>query len=186
MCTRPRRTHGSWWCSIEARFATIVVGQLVADRLTAALICIAITLGLLVAQIKLQPFLEEVESETAHWSSPNKMAALSYITQLGGSHSWAGVDFNDPVGAAVAVLLCIVTVVALIILPLTELDDDHDTLKRCRLHRGREQRRCFSDGNIRRRTCPSQNRQPSGCCGDRQLTAAGCCRNDGQEWSLSD
>lgn len=100
---------------LEVRFVTMYIGAFGADPITGALVVIAITLCLFIAQVRLKPFKETAE-EAAHWSSSNKMGTVGYISQLVvltiGLLSAMLVDSPSPIAN---VLLSAVAVVALLI-----------------------------------------------------------------------
>lgn len=100
---------------LEARFLTMFIGVITQDDpIVGALIVIAVTTGLLAAQIISKPFLETPE-EASHWSSSNKMGVLAYVCQLVvlavGLTSIMADDLDD----TAALLLSIPALVALVV-----------------------------------------------------------------------
>ena len=105
---------------LAARFLTMFIGSprlIIGSSLppiVGALMVIAISLGLLAAQIASKPFLETPE-EAAHWSSSNKMGVLAYVCQLVvlavGLTSIMADDLDD----TATVLLSIPALVALVV-----------------------------------------------------------------------
>ena len=118
-CSRRYRADGlcPYWelIVLEARFLTMFIGASTPDApVVGALMVIAVSLGLLAAQILFKPFLETPE-EAAHWSSSNKMGMLAYVCQLVvlavGLTSIMADDLDD----TATVLLSIPALVALVV-----------------------------------------------------------------------
>lgn len=101
---------------LEVRFATIAVGVFIQDPVTAASICAAITLGLLIMQAKYRPFLETAE-QANHWAAPNKMGVLGFVSQLVVLFVGIVSIVAKPTGA-LALMLTIIAVIAVLV-PLT-------------------------------------------------------------------
>ena len=60
---------------LEARFLLITVGTLLSDRVVLGqILCMLITLGSLLVQLKFKPFAEASEEDVAKWSSLNSQA----------------------------------------------------------------------------------------------------------------
>lgn len=108
---------------LEVRFTTMFIGSPIGIDVMGstgqdtALAVIAITLCLLIIQAVLKPYMETAE-EAAHWSSPNKMGIVGYLSQLVvlvvGVLS---IMFEDSQDDAIGVVLSLVAAVALV-LPL--------------------------------------------------------------------
>ena len=70
----------SWCCAreqalLEARFLLITVGTLLSDHVVLGqILCMLITLGSLLLQIKFEPFAEASEEDAGKWSSLNSQA----------------------------------------------------------------------------------------------------------------
>ena len=81
---------------LEARFLLITVGTLLSDPqhvVTSQILCMLITLGSLLLQIKFKPFAEASEEDAAKWSSLNSQARNALACQfvamvLGSSRRW--------------------------------------------------------------------------------------------------
>eukprot|EP01046_Picozoa_sp_COSAG06_P001350 COSAG06_NODE_43_length_29826_cov_32.009621_30_plen_682_part_01 len=74
--------HMFWWdiFLLEMRFAATICSMKLAPA-AAAVLSPIVTLTVLALQVKCKPFIE-TKTEAAHWSSPNKMATLSYVCQI--------------------------------------------------------------------------------------------------------
>ena len=60
---------------LEARFLLITVGTLLSDHVVLGqILCMLITLGSLILQIKFEPFAEASEGDAGKWSSLNSQA----------------------------------------------------------------------------------------------------------------
>eukprot|EP01046_Picozoa_sp_COSAG06_P035459 COSAG06_NODE_3816_length_4877_cov_4.725827_1_plen_500_part_10 len=72
-----------WWdlAYIEARFATLMVGNLIGDKATVAHSILGIAVGMLVLQVVFRPF-QETEEEQGKWTSTNRVGVLSYLCQV--------------------------------------------------------------------------------------------------------
>ena len=97
---------------LEARFATVIVGNTVDDPLAGACLVVLFMLGLLAMQAGFKP-LRETQEEAEHWSSPNKMSLLASACTLVISLVGLVSVMSNPDGA-VGLLLSLLAVMALI------------------------------------------------------------------------
>ena len=75
-------TNMYWWdlWLLEARFIEFIAA-LVADGMRGSIICLVTSIIILALQMTRKPFLES-DIQAAHWTSPNKVATLSYVSQI--------------------------------------------------------------------------------------------------------
>ena len=99
---------------LEVRSMTTLIGSFIDDPLTAVLLVIVITLGLLVMQIKFKPF-HETPEEAAHWSSANQMSVLGYVCTLAILVVGLASILCAPLGDIATLLLSLSALVALMV-----------------------------------------------------------------------
>ena len=100
------------------------------DPVTAALLVIAITLLLLVAQACLKPYMETTE-ELEGWSGSNNMGVVGYVSQLVVlAVGLVAITFEDSLNDTAEVLLTVVAVVALLV-PLGLVTKSIAMMNRC-------------------------------------------------------